>query len=700
LPGKPDVREVYEQLMKRQGRFGAMTVHQIYGGMSVEVQERLLRCCHRSGSRAVLLATDVVESSVTIPEVTVVIDSCEHKRRRWDEKRKESPLVREYISKDEAQQRAGRVGRTKPGIAFRLVTKDDYAKFKEHATPQIQSDNLEEMLLTLHEHTAIRDPLRFLREMPEPPDLTRVQDCMVRFHELNALWEDGTGRRLTHFGRFLKCLPLDPDVGNLVMNGLRYGILDECVVLAAVHQRGEPFLEDPCRSPDQAFSLRNLRATCCLGLPSDLLAGLLAYRAWKRKLEESNIRSWPVAEEVQWCADHFLSLAKLYELEELRLQIYDALEKNGFDAGPSGADREQIRRRRREMPDGEMAVDVHQRQPPRRSDPAAEFNRLLQTHLHDTQKRRLLQWCLAAAFAHGILETQGLGRGLDVKVEPWRDGHENGNRGTAPAKEDLKEWSKQFFRQQGLGVYSSKLAQFGDVFLKFEKDEDARVAIQAGQLMGVSVDLPFRRISKARSVESVQPRKCYQDAECKVAMNSLAGLPARDSATIVSAEFLPIEDAKSGKVFYLCTKCSEVPHGILPLVIIATYHQARLREEGDQLVVRAKFRGVLEEMRFRKPCDHKVLDLLKSIRQHMDLEFGGPKGSLAAPSERRCTVAERQRQVLELMDKLSSVAEPLIAPERISRSLPRGRWTGLSSLEGDLDDWDSDWLDLDSDIES
>ena len=71
--------------------------------------------------------------------------------------------------------------------------------------------------------------------MPDPPEHERVDSCGCRFLELNAMQKDDNRRPVpTHFGAFLKQLPLDPEAGNMVMNGLRYGIPDECVVIAAI----------------------------------------------------------------------------------------------------------------------------------------------------------------------------------------------------------------------------------------------------------------------------------------------------------------------------------------------------------------------------------------------------------------------------------------------------------------------------------
>eukprot|EP00971_Amphidinium_carterae_P099470 1967844-Amphidinium_carterae.1 len=122
LAGKKAVQEVAEELVMWKPRVHDIYILRVQGGQAVEVQESALQRAAPRGKRKIILATDVVESSVTPPAVDLVINAVKHKRRRWNSVLEESPLEEEYISKDEAKQRAGRTGRVRPGEVVSLST--------------------------------------------------------------------------------------------------------------------------------------------------------------------------------------------------------------------------------------------------------------------------------------------------------------------------------------------------------------------------------------------------------------------------------------------------------------------------------------------------------------------------------------------------------------------------------------------------
>eukprot|EP00971_Amphidinium_carterae_P049125 968007-Amphidinium_carterae.1 len=115
LEGKKAVQGVAEELLWQKPRLDNICIVRVQGGQAVEVQESALQRQAPKGVRKVILATDVVESSVTPPAVDLVIDTLKHKRRRWTPLLQESPLDEDYITKDEAKQRAGRTGRVRAG---------------------------------------------------------------------------------------------------------------------------------------------------------------------------------------------------------------------------------------------------------------------------------------------------------------------------------------------------------------------------------------------------------------------------------------------------------------------------------------------------------------------------------------------------------------------------------------------------------
>jgi len=276
----------------------------------------------------------------------------------------------------------------------------------------------------------------------------------------------------------------------------------------------------------------------------------------------------------------------------------------------------------------------------------------------DVNKRRLLHWCLAAAFLHGVLECENLDRVPEVKFDAWEE----------PAPEaagDQEEWLTSFLRRNGFAVRSSRAGKkMGDVLVKFATPEAGREALQACSLVGTNTQIPFRRCMKWGPKDEVVRSRQWCGADCKVAMNSLAALPAESEVTIVAGEFLPIQSKKDKSMFHLCTKCSVLPNGILPLVILATYHAAELTDVGDRFHVRARFFGTTENLQFTKPSDDEVVQLVCVIRSGMDEEFHG----LLPPDQSRSIVQRRQDQVLKLMRNLEA-GTPMFSTQRAELGL-------------------------------
>lgn len=406
LPGKRELQLLWERLDEVRN----LKVKCIFGGQTIEEQERVLSESQDLQERTVILGTDVIESSVTIPDVDLVIDTCEQKRLCWDGGKNQSLLTLILVSKDEAKQRSGRTGRVRDGEVIRLISKECFDRLQPHAEPQIKHSRLEDLLLSLFELPNLGDPREFLQKMPDAPDKTRVNQAITRLMELNALAKQkGHQPKPTFFGRFLQKMPLDPDAGFLVMSGVRLQLVQECAILAAVHQRGDPFLDGMNLSPEEVKSLWEVRDACSPGrargrdrqLPGDLMAGFGAYKAWQAQVKNQTSRgwSWSIQDEARWCGEHFLSLERLLELEEMVVQIRDVLEELGYASSLSPVDKERVRQRRQEK----VSTTVARIHP--RIGAAQDLWRLL----HEQQDRNtelMLAWCIASSFTSGLIEVK------------------------------------------------------------------------------------------------------------------------------------------------------------------------------------------------------------------------------------------------------------------------------------------------------
>jgi HrpA-like RNA helicase len=338
LPGRGDISWVVEELDALRSDHGdALDVQVLHSGIPAESQLRVKRARPGSTLRKIILATDIVESSVMIPDVDVVVDTCMHKRKKWNAGKGEAELCLELITKDEALQRHGRTGHLGPGEVYCLVPEPIFDSMREHATPQMKHANIADILLTLSDSPVVRDPRAFLlHEMLTLPAPEQADDAYSKLVEVGALMLVQGFPVPTTLGRILQKLPLEPELGLLVWSGLQFGALAACETMIGIVQRGLPFLiSGPHFTPAEVRHLVSIHTTCCPD--SDLLAGLRAYQAWQTLLKGTDPAP-SVRQEAQWCWDHYLSFSRLYEIEEVCAQVRAALAELGLRPAPEEAE--------------------------------------------------------------------------------------------------------------------------------------------------------------------------------------------------------------------------------------------------------------------------------------------------------------------------------------------------------------------------
>ena len=188
-----------------------------------------------------MLATNVAETSLTVPGIRYVVDPGTARISRYSHRTKVQRLPIEPVSQASARQRSGRCGRTSDGIAIRLYTEADFEARPEFTDPEILRTNLASVLLQM----AAMD-LGDVADFPfvDPPDRRAVADGIALLEELHALDEHG---KLTETGRALAALPLDPRMARMVVEADRRGVLDEVLVIAAGLT-----IQDPRERPDRA----------------------------------------------------------------------------------------------------------------------------------------------------------------------------------------------------------------------------------------------------------------------------------------------------------------------------------------------------------------------------------------------------------------------------------------------------------------
>ena len=298
LPGEREIRDAAEAL---EG-IGGAEILPLYSRLSWSDQQRVFA---PGGRGRIVLATNVAETSITVPGIRAVIDTGLARIARYSPRSKILRLPIEPVSRASADQRKGRCGRVGPGICLRLYSEEDFAGREAYTPPEILRTNLARVILQM-ESLGLGAVGDF--PFPDPPDERLVNDGYRLLAELQAIDAD---RQLTPLGGQLARLPLDPRLGRMLCEGARHGALAEMLSLTAVLSIQDP-RERPVGMQSQADEKHRLFAD-----PRSDFAGLLKLRdAWRvaRASRGSSAAR-------RWCREHFLSAARMREWDELRGQL-------------------------------------------------------------------------------------------------------------------------------------------------------------------------------------------------------------------------------------------------------------------------------------------------------------------------------------------------------------------------------------------
>ncbi|WP_394821226.1 ATP-dependent helicase HrpB [Pendulispora albinea] len=226
LPGAREIRRAQEALEKLAAERDLLVLP-LHGDLSPAEQDRAIRPAER---HKVILATNVAESSVTIDGVVAVVDSGLARVMGHDPWSGLPRLRVEKVSRASATQRAGRAGRTRPGVCVRLYTKMDFERRPEHQPPEIARLDLTELLLELRAQKIDR-ALEWL-DPPPPVSLAAAEELLVRLGALET--EASSAGEVTAIGRRMLRYPLHPRIGRLLVEAEDRGVFDDATVLAAL----------------------------------------------------------------------------------------------------------------------------------------------------------------------------------------------------------------------------------------------------------------------------------------------------------------------------------------------------------------------------------------------------------------------------------------------------------------------------------
>ncbi|KAG2537592.1 hypothetical protein PVAP13_9NG309500 [Panicum virgatum] len=264
--------------------------------------------------RKIVLATNIAESSITIDDVVYVIDCGKAKETSYDALNKLACLLPSWISKASAHQRRGRAGRVQAGFCYRLYPKVIHDAMPQFQLPEILRTPLQELCLTI-KSLQLGAVSSFLAKSPQPPDPLSVKNAIELLKTIGAL---NDMEELTSLGRHLCTLPLDPNLGKMLLMGSVFQCLDPVLTIAAALAYRNPFVLPIDRKEEADAVKRSFAGDSC----SDHIALLKAFVAWKEAKCSGRERSF--------CWESFLSPMTLKMMDDMRNQFFDLLSDIGF----------------------------------------------------------------------------------------------------------------------------------------------------------------------------------------------------------------------------------------------------------------------------------------------------------------------------------------------------------------------------------
>lgn len=310
LPGEREIRETAEKLRKSGIR--GYEILPLFARLSNEDQQKIFK---PSGGRRIVLATNVAETSLTVPGIKYVIDTGQARINRYSPRAKVEQLQVEKISQAAARQRAGRCGRVEAGICVRLYGEDDFNQRPAFTDPEIVRSNLAAVILRM---AALRlgkvDAFPFL----EAPSSRLIADGYQVLTELGAVDDKG---ELTGVGKELARIPVDPKVGRLLLAGRDFGCVREVLIIAAALS-----VQDPRERPFEAREAAERAQARFNDEKSDFLSFLHLWDFFADALKHKKSNRLLI----NTCHEHFLSHLRLREWRELHAQLADIASELGL----------------------------------------------------------------------------------------------------------------------------------------------------------------------------------------------------------------------------------------------------------------------------------------------------------------------------------------------------------------------------------
>ena len=318
LTGQEEIDTACEVLYERMKSMGSdvpdLIILPVYSALPSEMQSRIFDPAP-PGSRKVVIATNIAETSLTIDGIYYVVDPGFVKQKVYNSKTGMDALVVTPISQAQAKQRAGRAGRTGPGKTYRLYTERAYRdEMLATPVPEIQRTNLASTVLQL-KAMGINDLLHF--DFMDAPPVEAMIHALELLHTLSALDDEGL---LTRLGRRMAEFPLDPNLSKMLIMSVNLQCSDEILTIVSMLSVQNVFYR-----PKEKQELADQKKAKFNQAEGDHLTLLAVYNAWKTNKFSSN-----------WCYENFVQMRTLKRCQDVRKQLLGIMDRHRLDVVSSG----------------------------------------------------------------------------------------------------------------------------------------------------------------------------------------------------------------------------------------------------------------------------------------------------------------------------------------------------------------------------
>ncbi|MFG2808606.1 ATP-dependent RNA helicase HrpA [Streptomyces massasporeus] len=326
LSGEREIRDTADALTKKNYRF--TEILPLYARLSHAEQHRVFQ---PHTGRRIVLATNVAETSLTVPGIKYVIDPGFARISRYSHRTKVQRLPIEPVSQASANQRKGRCGRTSDGVCIRLYSEDDFEARPEFTDAEILRTNLASVILQM---TAAG--LGDIEKFPfiDPPDHRNIRDGVQLLQELNALdpAQKDPRKRLTDTGRKLAQLPVDPRLARMVLEADKNGCVREVMVIAAALS-----IQDPRERPAEKQAQADQQHARFKDETSDFLAYLNLWRYVREQQKERGSSSFR-----RMCKQEYLNFLRIREWQDIYTQLRTVAKQMGIHLNEEDAPDDRI----------------------------------------------------------------------------------------------------------------------------------------------------------------------------------------------------------------------------------------------------------------------------------------------------------------------------------------------------------------------